>query len=193
MQKSHDATLYEKRLLTIRQIVGDTFTPISVKSVMLNDCDIERDDNHTHVSLCIAIGETQLNIKHSSIGIIEAIDLCLHEAVKNILSIDVPKLKLTSFRAAVERRSFNVESCISVELGLSCNDKTSIYIINASQSLLKASIRDIAKAYELLVNAPNALVILKKSITDAKIRNRNDLLMKYVSELDDVNAILLCQ
>jgi hypothetical protein len=189
MQKSYDVILYEQRLCLIMNVLGSAFTQIRFGEISIKD-DGQNSMRSTMANCQIFLGDNKITREETCRGAIEAIDSCMCAGILEITNKQLPKLRLSAFRACVSGLIFTAESLVDVEIGLAYNMRNSMYISNTSPSLLRGAANLIGSGYELLFNAEVAQEKLKTAIADAKLRNRYDLVSQYVVELSEVNCVL---
>lgn len=173
----------EERVNTIKGALGENYLPVAVTAVLIDD-QMDASGCVAQVSL-----DTDIVVKGEGTGQIDAIFNALKshysEEYQSLNSIELSDLSVRLDRRT-GRHHNKADAVCQVSLEVLNSWGTHFKFSNSSRSLTVASALTVAAAVEFFINSERAFVFLHRALTDAKERNRQDLVQRYTQELSTI-------
>lgn len=168
----------------IKKVLGDEYKHLNVTCVKL------RDDMEGTCQALVTVNKIEL--AGTGLGAVDALFGALHKHyTKKHFSLQ--SVTLTDFKVSMTRKKIAKKSNIDggdtvceATMTLKNSYGTKLDFSNASGSLAAATAGVVALGVEHFINAEKAYSAINRALSDAKKRNRQDLVTKYTHELSSV-------
>lgn len=155
----------------IKKVLSGAFTPVIIKHISITEsisCGL------CSVSMYLEDGTY---IECEGLGMVDAV----FNGLKKEFFYSLEKLTIQKFEAKAVSKSLDSEVIIYVQIKNSYGNL--IDFEDRSKSLISSATKICARITEYFINSHKAYLVLSKALEEAKERNRQDLIERYVREL----------
>ena len=166
----------------IKKTLKKEYLELTVKKMILSE-DFKKNTSQISCSFSENRGKA-INLKSSGCGMVDA----FFNALLEYYSDNYPSLKNIAFEGISVIPDWRTRAGLSgsdaeieVEIKFTNSSNSVMTFRNKGKSFVSATVRGVFNAIEFYINAENAFKKLKRLISDAKSRNRDDIAQKYIS------------
>ncbi len=161
-------------LLLIRKVLGDNYCTVKVKGIVVTE---NLEHENTSIELSLQHGPL---IESTGVGMVDAIFTGLQKHYASNFS-SLSGLELTRFYVRAKSRSTKAEVEVDLEIR---NSYGRLFLFSdSSKSLIASTARVSVGVLEFFANSELAFFSVLNAYKDAKLRGREDLVTRYLSEL----------
>lgn len=155
----------------IKKVLGSSFTPVGIKQITVSE---STDSGPCSVSMCL---ENGANIQCEGYGIVDA----LFNGLKKEFFSSLEKLSIQ--KVEVKSVADNLDPAVILYVQIKNSYGCLIDFEAQYKSFISSAAKVCARITEYFINSHKAYLILSKALEEAKERNRQDLIERYVREL----------
>ena len=172
----------------VREILGEDYASLHIKKYMLTE-DISNQQAQIACALYFVNQDAHRGVDGQGVGMIDA----LFKGLKGTLSSEYPSLEHINFidfaisgDFASGREDARSDAAGHVRLVVENSSGRRFKFEDRSQSISASSVAVVVNCVEHFINAETAVLRVFDWIDDAKARDRQDLVDKYVQRLSDL-------
>ena len=168
----------------VQEVLDENYTPLQIKNFTLKE-DMENDKSL--VTCELVLGEQEILVEGQGSGVVDAL-FC---TIIKELSIQYPSLsniQLVDFIMKVkpEKNGIGSNGFVSIDLAVRNRRGNKTNFLHKSRSIIGTVIQVVQKCIEYFINSELAIIQLKKSLQNAKERNRMDLVTDYTHKMSEL-------
>jgi hypothetical protein len=166
------------------KVLNESYVHLQIKDFVLKE-DLENDKSL--VSCQLTLGEKEISLEGRGDGVVDAL-FCtiINELNSEYLSLNNIQLIDFILKAKPIKKGFGFGGLVSVDLAVANRRDKKIHFLHKSKSIIGAIIQVVQKTIEYFINSELAVIQLKKSLQNAKERNRIDLVAEYTRMMTEL-------
>jgi len=179
----------------IKRVLGDELIKIKILDFTLEE-DVEKELSSVSCSVLLYSKkdskEEMISLNAKGKGIIDALFISAIEKFSPTYP-SLSKLTIESFSILADTtgrknkyKSSKTDAVVTADLFVDSGLREPLHFQTHSRSLATATILTVKKTIEYFINSELAMLALKRAVKDAKSRNRNDLLQKYILQMSEL-------
>lgn len=173
----------------IRSVLKDSYLGLSIDRIELSEDVGAEGQSEVRVTLHETHeGGREQVISGSGVGIVDA----LYHGLVDHYAVEYPSLNTIRFTGFEVKgrmgtsREQGLDAEAVVTLVVQNTDERAFSFEEANRSMVTAALRVVAEAAEYFINSERAFVAVYKALTDARGRNRADLVQTYTGQLSEL-------
>ena len=168
----------------VHNVLNELYIPVQIKNFVLKE-DLENDKSL--ITCELVLGEKSVFLEGQGDGVVDAL-FC---AIISELNSEYPSLnnvQMIDFilKAKPVKKGFGSGGFVNIDLAIRNRLGEKSHFLHEARSLNGAVILVVQKTIEYYINSELAMIQLKKSLQDAKKRNRSDLKEQYTNMMSEL-------
>ena len=168
----------------VQEVLDENYTPLQIKNFTLKE---DTENDKSLVTCELVLGEQEILVEGQGSGVVDAL-FCTIIKELSIQYSSLNNIQLIDFimKVTPEKKGIGSSGFVSIDLAVRNRRGNKTHFLHKSRSIIGAAIQVVQKCIEYFINSELAIVQLKKSLQNAKERNRMDLVTKYTHMMSEL-------
>tara|TARA_R100000008_G_scaffold44286_1_gene25751 strand:+ start:768 stop:1358 length:591 start_codon:yes stop_codon:yes gene_type:complete len=168
----------------VQKVLNKKYVPLQIKNFGLKE-DLENDKSL--VTCELVHGKEKILVEGQGSGVVDALFCTIIDELNTQYS-SLRNIQLIDFIMKVkpERNGIGSNGFVKIDLAVRNRRGNKTHFLHESRSIIGAVVQVVQKCIEYFINSELAIIQLKKSLQNAKERNRMDLVTKYTHMMSEL-------
>ena len=166
------------------KVLNESYIQLQIKDFALKE-DLENDKSL--VTCLLELGEKEILLEGQGSGVVDALFCTIINELNSEYS-SLNNIQLIDFilKAKPIKTGFGSGGFVKVDLAVANKRGKKIHFLHESRSIIGAIIQVVQRTIEYFINSELAVIQLKKSLQNARERNRIDLVTEYTRMMTEL-------